>query len=161
MESFLINPFSVIEKNRICCVTKIKHTFEDNNGKLTKGIYDILESNSYDHVGYPYNDKKIVGGFIVNGEFDTYPLQSYFGFKSGFDENGNDIYCFLGGKSLFYTESNHSEQEIYDFLKDIIYFPKDEIENILIGDTMVRYTHMMTFNSNSYFPIPYYPKYSY
>lgn len=117
MESFLINPFSVIERDRIRCVTKIKHTFEDNNGKLTKGIYDILESNSYDHVGYPCNDKKIVGEFIVNGEFDTYPFQSYFGFKSGFDENGNDVYRFLGGKSLFYTESNHSEQEIYDFLK--------------------------------------------
>ena len=57
---------------------------------------------------------------------------------------------------MFYTESNHSEEEVYEFLKDILYFPKDEMENILVGDTIRRYSDMITFKPNSIFPTPYY-----
>lgn len=33
MEYFLINPFTTDEKRRVVCITKMKHTFEDENGK--------------------------------------------------------------------------------------------------------------------------------
>lgn len=157
MEYFLINPFTTDEKRRVVCITKMKHTFEDENGKFTKGIYEMLECSKLEHYGYPYNEKEILGGFIVDLNHYTYPSQSYFGYKLGVDVDGDTIYRFLGGKSLFYTESNHSEEEVYEFLKDILYFPKDEMENILVGDTIRRYSDLITFKPNSIFPTPYYP----
>lgn len=158
MESFLINPFSKIEKFKFGCITKVKHTFEDKNGKFTDGIYKMLDCTKIDHYGYPYNEKGILGGFIVDLNHNTYPSQSYFGYKLGVDENGDNVYKFIGGKSLFYTESEHSEKEVYEFLKEILYFPKDEMENTLIADTQHRYSDMMSFPPNSMFPKPYYPK---
>lgn len=127
MEYFEINPFS----QRFGCITKVKHLFEDKDGKFTDGIKKIVDSCNIGHIGYPYNDKGIVGGFIID-EYFSNGYNKLFGFKCGYDKDGYPIYRIIGGKSLFYTESNHSEEELYEFLKDILYFPKDEMENTMM-----------------------------
>lgn len=154
MEYFLIKPSSPL---RFGCVTKHKSNFEDENGKFTKGIYEMLECNGIEHMRLPYNDKGIVGGFIVDDTFMMYPNNSVFGYKYGVDKDENIYYKMIGGKSLFYCESDHSEEEVYEFLKSILYFPKDEIENTIMYDDMKRFSQYIVFKPNSIHPQPHIP----